>query len=224
MADETKAADYRPGLEGVIAGISAISEVDAERNALIYRGYDIHDLVQECTFDEVAYLLLFGSLPNRAEVVSFQKKTAALRDAPGYVYDLLRQFPADAHPMDTLKAAVAALAPNDPLRDDNSPDACREKATRLYAVIPTLVVNAYRIAQGQTPATPDASLTHSANFFHMLRRARRARSLTRSRSASLTSSRRCTPSTATMPARLLPASPCPRSVIYIPASCPQLAH
>src|SRR5689334_20236730 len=126
-------AAYSPGLEGVTAGISAISEVDAARNALIYRGYDIHDLVEHCAFDEVAYLLLFGKLPNTQEHADFVRRVGASRDVPDDIYDLYRRCPADAHPMDTLKAAVAVLATKDPERHENSHEANLNKAVRLYA-------------------------------------------------------------------------------------------
>src|SRR4051794_25841011 len=109
---------YSPGLEGVTAGISAISEVDADRNELIYRGYNIHDLVERCTFDEVAYLLLQGKLPNRLEYDSFLALVAGNRSVPTEIYDLYRSFPRDAHPMDTLKAAVAVLGMFDPEAND----------------------------------------------------------------------------------------------------------
>jgi 2-methylcitrate synthase/citrate synthase II len=159
---------YSPGLEGVTAGISSISEVDAERNDLIYRGYNIHDLVARCSFDEVAYLLLYGKLPNRRELDSFMVNVGANRSVPATIYDLYRTFPRDAHPMDTLKAAVAVLGMFDPETHDNSHNANLNKAVRLYAKIPNLVVNGYRISQGLEPISPDPSLCHNANFFHML--------------------------------------------------------
>jgi citrate synthase len=159
---------YRPGLEGVTAGISAISEVDAERNQLIYRGYDVHDLVENCAFDEVAYLLLFGKLPNRQEHADFMRRVGENRDVPGEIYDLYRRFPPGAHPMDTLKAAIAVLAMSDPENDLHTREANLRKAVRLYAKIPTLVVGGYRISQGQAPIAPDPALDHNANFFHML--------------------------------------------------------
>jgi citrate synthase len=162
------ATTYSPGLEGVTAGISAISEVDAERNALIYRGYDIHDLVEHCAFDEVAYLLLFGELPNEAEFQEFTRRVGENRDVPPQIYDLYRQFPKDAHPMDTLKAAVAVLATTDPERHSDTREANLNKALRLYAKIPNLVVNGYRVMQGQEPIPPDPTLGHNANFFYML--------------------------------------------------------
>jgi 2-methylcitrate synthase/citrate synthase II len=159
---------YSPGLEGVTAGISAISEVDAERNELIYRGYNIHDLVAHCAFDEVAYLLLYGKLPNRQEHADFMRRVGENREVPSGIYDLYRTFPADAHPMDTLKAAIAVLAMSDPESASNTRDANLNKALRLYARIPTLVVNGYRIMHGQEPIAPDPSLCHNANFFRML--------------------------------------------------------
>jgi 2-methylcitrate synthase/citrate synthase II len=159
---------YSPGLEGVTAGISAISEVNAERNELVYRGYTIQDLVAHCTFDEVAYLLLFGKLPNREELAGFTSEVAAGRAVPPQIYDLYRMFPPGAHPMDTLKAAVALLGTFDPQVDDNSRTANLNKALRLYAKIPNLVVNGYRISRGQEPVEPNSSLPHGASFFHML--------------------------------------------------------
>ncbi len=159
---------YSPGLEGVTAGISAISEVDAERNALIYRGYDIHDLVDQCAFDEVAHLMLFGALPSAAELKSFRATVASSRSVPEPIYDIFRIMPRGVDPMDALKAAIAVLATLDSDAADNSQDANLRRATRLYAQIPTLVVNGYRISQGQDPVAPDPSLDHNANFFHML--------------------------------------------------------
>ncbi len=159
---------YSPGLEGVTAGISAISEVDAEHNQLIYRGYNIHDLVEHCAFDEVAYLMLFAKLPNAREYDDFSKQVGAQRNVPESVYDLYRKMHRTAHPMDTLRAAVAFLATLDPQENDNTREANLAKAVRLYAQIPTLVVNGYRILQGQEPIAPDPQLCHNANFFYML--------------------------------------------------------
>ena len=159
---------YSPGLEGVTAGISAISEVDADRNELIYRGYTIQDLVEHCSFDEVAYLLLFGKLPDRSELDAFMAQVGANRDVPDAIYDLYRMFPRDAHPMDTLKAAVSVLGMFDPEAGSNSHEANLNKAVRLYAKMPNLVINGYLISQGLEPIAPDATLCHNANIFRML--------------------------------------------------------
>ncbi|HEV2472468.1 MAG TPA: citrate/2-methylcitrate synthase [Chthonomonadales bacterium] len=162
-------SEYRPGLEGVVAGISGISEIDEARNELIYRGYDIHDLVDQCAFDEVAYLLLYGDLPDTEQFRDFMNTVGAKRQVPEQIYSLYRMMPADAHPMDTLRSAVSLLATMDEDRADNSRDATIRKAVRLYARIPTLVANGERITQGLQPIEPDPTLCHNANFFHMLK-------------------------------------------------------
>ena len=158
---------YSPGLEGITAGISAISEVDAERNQLIYRGYDIHDLVDHCSFDEVAYLLLYGQLPNKPEYDQFMRQVGESRAVPDGIWDMYRRIPRNTHPMDALKAAIAVLAPFDPDYESNTHEANLNKAMRLYAKIPNLVVNGYRVMQGQEPIPPDPTLCHNADFFHM---------------------------------------------------------
>lgn len=159
---------YSPGLEGVTAGISAISDVDAEQNKLIYRGYDIHDLVEHCDFDEVAYLLIYGKLPNEAEFASFMTEVGANRQVQPFIYDIFAALPKDTHPMDSLKAAIAAMAPFDPDYQSNTTAANRAKALRLYAKIPTLVVNGHLISQGRSPVEPNSSLSHNTNFFEMM--------------------------------------------------------
>jgi len=161
-------SEYSPGLEGVMAGYTAISEVDGEANRLTYRGYDVEDLVQTCSFDEVAYLLLFGKLPNCIELTDFRRTVGDNRHVPGVVYDLLDHFPPDTHPMDTLRAAVSTLAAFDEDRADNSREANLRKAVRLYAQMPTLVVNSHRILHSLPPIAPDPMLDHNTNFFHML--------------------------------------------------------
>lgn len=159
---------YSPGLEGVIAGITSISEVDADANRLTYRGYDVADLVNECSFDEVAHLLLLGKLPTCGELTEFRQKVGEARHVPGVVYDLLSHLPPSTHPMDTLRAAVSTLAAFDEDRESNTRAANIEKAIRLYARMPALVVNGHRILNGLPPIAPDPRLDHNTNFFHML--------------------------------------------------------
>jgi len=162
------ATTYSPGLEGITAGITAISEVDADRNELIYRGYNIRQLVKHVCFDEVAHLLIYGDLPNAAELAEFMKLVGVNRAVPGSVYDLYRTFPQDAHPMDALKTAVSFLGMFDPEKESISHSANVNKAVRLYAQIPNLVVNGYRIMHGQEPILPDPDLEHTGSFFQML--------------------------------------------------------
>lgn len=159
---------YSPGLAGVTAGISAISHVDAKRNRLIYRGYDVKDLVERCEFDEVAYLLLYGSLPNTAQLAEFTKSVAARRNAPDAVFSVLDHLPPIASGMDGLKVAVAALGTMVEETEPTDRAGNLDKATFLYAVIPDIIINGYRRRAGLTRVPPRADLTHSANILHML--------------------------------------------------------
>src|SRR5437016_4743332 len=94
---------YSPGLEGVIAGVSSLSHIDAENNVLTYRGYNVQDLCDNATFEEVAYLLFHGELPSADRLAEFTRQLASEREVPEVVYEALRLFPDDSEPMDWLK-------------------------------------------------------------------------------------------------------------------------
>ncbi len=162
--------NYSPGLEGVIAGITTISKITVATSTLEYRGYNVHDLAQQGSFEQTAYLLIKGSLPTQSELDSFNRTLAAEREVPSQVLDALRACDKDAHPMDMLKVAYAVLGPYDP--DYNaSPtdhDANVRKAVRILAKAPRIVTAAYRIANGKEPVAPDPSLSTAANFLYML--------------------------------------------------------
>src|SRR5438477_11705456 len=106
---------YSPGLEGVIAGETAISTIEG---GLRYRGYPVGELVENASFDEVAFLLLHGELPNRAQLAAFQGRLAAARSLPQPLLDLLRVLPSAASPMDVVRTAVSVLAHYDPETED----------------------------------------------------------------------------------------------------------
>jgi 2-methylcitrate synthase/citrate synthase II len=166
--------NYSPGLEGVIAGITRICEIDKEHSRLIYRGYDAHDIAEMGSFEETAYLLFYGELPNAAKLAEFKATLAKEREVPGAIYDVLRLIPKNAHPMDTVKAAYAALAPLDP-DYEASPldhDANVRKAVRITAKAATIVTNAHRIRNGQPIVAPDPSLGTAGNFLYMLNAAK----------------------------------------------------
>jgi 2-methylcitrate synthase/citrate synthase II len=168
MAEKT--LEYSPGLEGVVAGETTISFVNPERNSLMYRGYDIRDLVDGATYEEVAYLLLYGHLPSRAEFDRFTATLKEERNVPAEIIDTYRKMPKDKHPMDLLRAGVALLALHDPEVEDGSHEANLRKAVRLVAKFPTLIAASYRIKNGKEPVAPDNSLTHSENFLYLLHR------------------------------------------------------
>ena len=169
QATETPAKPaYSPGLEGVIAGETSICTISPEIQSLTYRGYDIKDLMVKCSYEESAYLLLFGELPNPNQLASFTQQLVSQRALPQSVVDTLKTFPKTAHPMDTLKAGVALLALYDEATQRDGHEANVEKAVRLIAQTPTLVAYNHRLREGQALVPPaGAELSHAENFLYM---------------------------------------------------------
>jgi 2-methylcitrate synthase/citrate synthase II len=161
-------AEYSPGLEGIVAGTTSISNVSSERSSLVYRGYDIQDLVKYSTYEEVAFLLLYGHLPTEAEFQQFCDTLKKNREIPASLLEIFKTAPADSHPMEMLRAGVSLLALHDPDRHDNSHEANLRKAVRLVAQFPTIITHAYQISKGQPVVAPDNSLSHGENFLYML--------------------------------------------------------
>src|ERR1700678_3206265 len=131
---------YSPGLEGVIAGETAISTVTG---GLRYRGYPVTELAEKCTFDEVAYLLLHGKLPTRSNLADFQKRLAAAQKLPAVLSELLKALPKNAVPMDVLRTGVSMLALYEPELEDSSKAANLRKAERLLPQIPLVIAEYY---------------------------------------------------------------------------------
>jgi citrate synthase len=156
------------GLEDVVVGPSSICDVNGKTGQLIYRGYDIHDLSQNTTFEEVVYLLWHEDLPTRAQLDELNQQLRAARTAPAQVLDFLRTLPKTANPMDVLRSAVSLLGIYDPDGRDNSIESARRKAIRLTAQIPTVVAAWHRIREGQELVAPDNSLGSAANFLYMM--------------------------------------------------------
>jgi 2-methylcitrate synthase len=157
---------YSPGLEGVIAGETAISTITG---GLRYRGYPVTELAELATFDEVAYLLLHGELPTKRELREFQKRVESARHIPASLTELFKALPKDAVPMDILRTAVSILAHFDPDVQDNSPEANLRKAERLLGQIPVAIADHYRLSKGLPPVSAKPELGHAANFLYMLR-------------------------------------------------------
>src|SRR5947199_1986631 len=157
---------YSPGLEGVIAGETAVSTVEG---GLRYRGYPVTELAERCQFDEVAHLLLYGELPTAKQLAAFQARVAAARRLPAPLKELFEQLPKWTPPMDALRTAVSVLAHFDQDVGDNSPEANLRKAERLYAQIAVAVADQFRIAKGLPPVAARPDLGHAANFLYMLR-------------------------------------------------------
>ena len=159
---------YKPGLEGVIAGVSTISEVDADRDALTYRGYPAHELAEKSSFEEVAYLLLHNALPGKAQLDGFAAELSKERAVSARLLDILSAMPKTANGMVSLATAVLLLQMEDPAADRNDGDSNLAKAKRLVAKAPTLVAALHRIRTGQAPIPPDPKLAHAANFLFMM--------------------------------------------------------
>lgn len=160
------APSYSPGLEGVVAGETAVCTVEG---GLSYRGYAVGDLADNCSFDEVAFLLLHGELPGAARLKEFHTGVAACRRVPPPVHDLLAALPKWTTPLDALRTAVSALGHFDQDAADNSRDANMRKSERLLAQIPVVVADYHRITKGLPPVPARQDLSHAANFLYMLR-------------------------------------------------------
>src|SRR5581483_9829331 len=154
-------------LSGLVVAQSAVSSIDPDEGVLMYRGYDIADLAEHSTYEEVAYLLLHGELPSADELDGFREQLAQ-RDLPPHVEQIVDRSAAAALPMDMLRTAVSALAFTDPDRDANDREAEVRKAARLIAQAPTIVARYHRRRHGLDPVEPDSNLSYAENFLTML--------------------------------------------------------
>ena len=156
------------GLEGVIALESALSSIDGQKGELIYRGYNIDDLADGASFEEVVYLLWNGSLPTQDELETLRSELRSERALPAPVLDILRHAPDDAHPMAVLRTAVSSLALYDQEADTMEPAANRRKAARILAQIPTIIAAFDRLRKGHDPVSPLDQGSMAKNFLYML--------------------------------------------------------
>jgi citrate synthase len=163
---------YHPGLEGVVAGQTAISNIQERDGAgvLEYRGYRIEDLATRVSYEEAAFLLLHGDLPNRAQLGTFDGRLRDSRELPGPLMGLLDQIPVEVSPMDVLRTSVSVLAHFDPERDvvpfDHAANV--RKAERMIARMATAIAHRERRCAGQKPLAARAELDHAANFLYMI--------------------------------------------------------
>jgi citrate synthase len=155
------------GLEGVIAGESEICYIDGYQGILSYRGYNIHTLADNATFEEVVFLLWNGWLPKRAELDQLRRDLAEARALPGPVVEFLRGVP-QATPMDVLRTAVSMLSLYDPEAQDMSAEANHRKAVRLMSRTPTIVTTFDRLRKGNPVVEGDPELAFAANFLYTL--------------------------------------------------------
>ena len=160
-------ADIKRGLKDVVFDTSEASFVDGQAGKLLYRGYNIHDLAERSTFEEIVYLLFYGELPTQSQLDAFDAQLRASRGIPKQVVEVIRVV-ANSHPMDALRTAVSALSAFEPEVNDNSEEATLRKGVRLTAQGPTIVAAHHRIRQGLEPVAPNPALNHAGNFLYML--------------------------------------------------------
>ena len=155
------------GLRGQVAGKTALSTVGKSGSGLTYRGYDVSELADKCIFEEVAYLLLYGNLPNQTELDAYQAKLKSLRGLPQSLKDVLERIPAESHPMDVLRTGCSMLGN---LETEMSFEEENDQADRMLAVFPSIINYWYRFTHDNVrieTETDDATI--GGHFLHLLK-------------------------------------------------------
>ena len=173
--NEALPVEFKPkksvALSGVAAGNTAICTVGKSGNDLHYRGYDILDLAEKASFEEVAYLLLYGNLPNKTVLKNYRQKLLSLRALPEAVKKVLEQIPASAHPMDVLRTFTSAMGAVSPEPDDHKPDGARQIADTLIASSASALLYWYHFSNNKEKIeTETDDVTTGAHFLHLLHR------------------------------------------------------
>ena len=159
--------DIKKGLMGVTVDETGISKVMPEINSLTYRGYAAQDLCAKCKFEEVAYLILNGELPNKKQLKNFEKQERNERKLSKTLLQDIKNFPKKAHPMDVARTAVSIMGLEDKETKDNSSKANMRKVMRIFAKTPVALAAFYRTRKGKKIIPPKNNLSFSENFFHM---------------------------------------------------------
>ena len=159
--------DIKKGLLGITVDETEVSKVMPEINSLTYRGYAAQDLCAKCKFEEVAYLILNGELPNKKQLKAFEKVERKERKLSKTLLDDIKKFPKKAHPMDVARTAVSIMGLEDKETKDNSPKANMRKVMRIFAKMPVALAAFYRARKGKRIIPPKNKLSFSENFFHM---------------------------------------------------------
>ena len=156
------------GLEGVVVADSQLCYIDGLAGTLSYRGYDIADLAERCSYEETVHLLWFGELPNSAQLQDFKHLLIRERDLNPGIIGLMSSFPTRPEPIEMLRTVVSALSAYDSESDVRTTEADLGKSIRLVAKLPTAVASYCRILDDEEPIPPDPSLDHASNFLYML--------------------------------------------------------
>ena len=159
--------EIKKGLLGIVVDETTISQVMPEINSLTYRGYTVQELCDKCSFEEVAYLVINGKLPNKKQLKKFIKEERSNRKLSNQILKDIEKMPKKAHPMDVVRTAVSLMALEDKETINNSPEANMRKAMRIFSKTPAAVAAFFRVRKGKKIITPKKNLSFSENFFHM---------------------------------------------------------
>ena len=160
--------DIRKGLNGVVADYTAVSKVNPETNSLLYRGYPVQELAEHCTFEEVAYLLWNGEIPNDEQLAEFRGGCMENRDIDEELIQVINFMPKDCHPMDVLRTAVSYLGAEDPEKFTTDSAHLQSIGRKLLAKLPTIVATDIRRRQGKDYIAPSKEKGFSENFLWMV--------------------------------------------------------
>ena len=160
--------EIKKGLLGIVVDETTISHVVPELSTLTYRGYTVQELCDKCDFEEVAYLVLNGDLPNKQQLKKFIKQERSERRLSKQILKNIQSMPKSAHPMDVIRTCVSLMALEDKDTKDNSPKANMRKTMRIFAKTPTAVAAYFRYRKGKKIISPSKKLSFSENFFKMM--------------------------------------------------------
>ncbi len=160
-------SDIKKGLAGVVVDTTSVSKVNPESNSLLYRGYPVQELASRCSFEEVAYLLWHGELPDSRQLAEFETLERSWRKLDERVKRVIDELPTSSHPMDVVRTAVSVIGACDPDAADSSPASNLSKSIRLFAQLPAIVAYDQRRRRGEHLVEPRDDLGFSANFLHM---------------------------------------------------------
>ena len=156
------------GLEGITAAESRISRVDGQAGQLIYRGYDVRDLAENCSFEEAAHLVWTGELPRTPQLDKLKRALAAHRPLSEQMSHILSELPASAPPMSLLRTCVSVMGLSDPRAESNEYDLNLEMAQEITAQVASVVASVHRFRRGFALVRPEPALSHAGNFLYML--------------------------------------------------------
>ncbi len=164
---EPEKVNVKKGLEGAVVDTTSVSKVNPDTNSLIYRGYPVQDLAENCRFEEVAFLMYNNDLPNPQQLKDFERLEREYREISANLLGVIKALPKNCHPMDSIRTGVSYFGCEDARVWDKSPETNLDKAIHLLAKIPTMVAADFRFKKGLEFIPPRADLTLAENFFHM---------------------------------------------------------